>query len=284
MTYVLVNNQIIERQNAHIDMEDRGYNFGDGIYEVIPIYEENIFTINEHLQRFKESALKLEIDLPYDLEVLGQLLIELKKKNDLKNGILYLQMTRGVSPRAHLYERNVKGLITGFCREMTFPVQSKNNGVDVYVTEDIRWLRCDIKTINLLGNIIAKRKAADNKCAEAIMHRNGILTEGSSSNLFIVKNNTIFTHPATNLILNGITRQIVIKLAKEAGISVIEEAFSLQNLTEATEAFITSTTQEITPITTTKGDIEASFSVGDITKQLQQLFYQYVEKNKTETI
>nr|WP_261178898.1 aminotransferase class IV [Anaerobacillus sp. CMMVII] len=100
-------------------------------------------------------------------------------------------MTRGVSPRAHLYERNVEGLITAFCREMPFPVETKKTGINVFVTEDIRWLRCDIKTINLLGNTMVKRKATDNQCHEAIMHRNGTMTEGSSSNLFIVKDKTI---------------------------------------------------------------------------------------------
>ncbi|QOY36089.1 D-amino-acid transaminase [Anaerobacillus isosaccharinicus] len=278
MSFVLLNNQITTRENVKIDMEDRGYNFGDGIYEVIPIYDSKTFSMDEHLQRFEESAAKIEIKLPYDKSLLKRLLNDLKEKNNITNGIIYIQMTRGVSPRAHLYERNVEGLITGFCREMPFPVEQKHSGINVFLTADIRWLRCDIKTINLLGNTMVKRKATDENCHEAIMHRDGTLTEGSSSNLFIVKDKILYTHPATNLILNGITRQKVIKLANENDLTVVEETFTLKQLREADEAFITSTTQEITPITSVFGDIQANFTVGPITKALQQFFKECVEK------
>lgn len=281
MAYVLFNDQVIPREIVKIDMEDRGYNFGDGIYEVVPIYNGEIITMNEHLERFEESAQKLEMSLPYNNETFERLLIQLKEKNNIKDGILYFQMTRGVSPRAHLYERNVEGLITGFAREMAFPVEQKRSGIKVFVTEDIRWLRCDIKTINLLGNTMAKRKAADHLCQEAIMHRNGIMTEGSSSNLFIIKNSTLYTHPATNLILNGITRRIVLKLAKENGYDVVEEAFTTEALKEADEAFITSTSQEITPIVQVTGDVEATFVIGPISQLLQKSFDQYVQKART---
>lgn len=277
MTYVLFNNQITERENVKVDIEDRGYNFGDGIYEVIFVYNGKLFASNEHLQRFVNSAEKLAIKLPYKKELLQTLLNELVSKNSLVTGIIYVQMTRGISARAHLYERNVEGIITGFIQKIDPPLKQKQNGVDVFVTEDIRWLRCDIKSINLLGNTMLKRQAADNQCHEAIMHRNKLVTEGSSSNLFIVKNGTLYTHPATNLILNGITRQIIIKLANQASIPVIEEAFSIEQFKEADEAFISSTIQEITPIVATKGDVLSTFSIGPVTKSLQQLFNDYRE-------
>ncbi|OIJ16855.1 D-amino-acid transaminase [Anaerobacillus alkalilacustris] len=277
MSYVLLNDQIMERENVKIDMEDRGYNFGDGIYEVIPIYNSKLFTLDEHLERFKDSARKLEIKLPYDKNKLEKLLHQLKDANKIVNGIIYVQMTRGVSPRSHLYERDLNGIITGFSREMSFPKRTKQEGIHVFVTEDIRWLRCDIKTINLLGNTMIKRNAFDKQCQEGVMHRNGNITEGSSSNIFIVKNRTLYTHPVTNLILNGITRQLVIQLARENNIQVIEEAISLQQLKGADEAFITSTTQEITPIRNAIGDVDATFQIGEITKTLQQSFNKYVE-------
>ncbi|OIJ16052.1 D-amino-acid transaminase [Anaerobacillus arseniciselenatis] len=278
MSYVLLNNQITERKNVKIDIEDRGYNFGDGIYEVMPIYNKQVFTMEEHLQRFEECAAKLEIKMPFDKATIANLLNELKTKNEITEGIVYIQMTRGVSPRAHLYERNVEGLITAFSRQMVFPKEQQQKGIRVYVTEDIRWLRCDIKTINLLGNTMVKREATDNDCKEAVMHRNGTVTEGSSSNLFIVKNGTIHTHPATNLILNGITRQTVIKLAEQNGYNIVEEAFSLEQLKNADEAFITSTTQEITPIIQAIGEINGTYSIGKLTKMLQNEFTQYVKK------
>lgn len=280
MTYVLFNNQITQRENVKIDIEDRGYNFGDGIYEVIPVYNSKPFASEEHLQRFESSAEKVEIQLPYKKELLQNLLTDLISKNNLVTGILYIQMTRGVFPRAHLYERNAEGLITGFTQKIDFPIEQKQNGIAVLITEDIRWLRCDIKTINLLGNTMLKRQAADNQCHEAIMHRNNLLTEGSSSNLFIIKSGTLYTHPATNLILNGITRQIVIKLASEANIPIKEQAFTLEQLKAADEVFLTSTTQEVTPIVSIKGDLNTTFSIGTVTKTLQQLFEDY---RKTES-
>lgn len=276
MTYVLLNNEITLRENVKIDMEDRGYNFGDGIYEVIPVYNGETFALDEHLQRFKDSAEKLEIEIPYEKKLIEKLLNELVSKNNLLKGILYIQMTRGVSARAHLYERNLGGLITGFAQNVDSPIEQKQNGISVLVAEDIRWLRCDIKSLNLLGNTMLKRQAADNQCHEAIMHRNSLLTEGSSSTLFIVKNATLFTHPATNLILNGITRQIIIKLAHEANIPVNEQAFTLDQLKEADEVFITSTIQEVTPIIATKGDLSTTFSIGTITRTLQRLYDEYV--------
>lgn len=277
MTYALLNNLITEREHVKVDIEDRGYNFGDGIYEVIFIYNGKPFAINEHLQRFEDCAEKLAIKLPYKKELLQNLLNELVSKNNLVTGIIYVQMTRGISARAHLYEPNKEGLITGFTQKIDSPIKQKQNGVDVLVAEDIRWLRCDIKSINLLGNTMLKRQAADNQCHEAIMHRNNLLTEGSSSNLFIVKNGTLYTHPATNLILNGITRQIIIKLAHEASIPVIEQPFSIEQLKEADEVFLSSTIQEITPIVSTKGDLITTFSIGSVTKSLQQLFNAYRE-------
>ncbi|WNF37805.1 D-amino-acid transaminase [Bacillaceae bacterium IKA-2] len=282
MTYVLFNNQITMRENVKIDIEDRGYNFGDGIYEVIPVYNSKPFASEEHLQRFESSAEKLEIKLPYKKELLQSLLTDLIYKNNLVTGILYIQMTRGVFTRAHLYERNVPGLITGLTQKIDFPFEQKQTGIAVFVTEDIRWLRCDIKTINLLGNTMLKRQAADNQCHEAIMYRTTLLTEGSSSNLFIVKDGTLITHPATNLILNGITRQIILKLARQANIPIKEQAFTLEQLKEADEVFLTSTTQEVTPIVSTKGDLKTTFSIGTVTRTLQKLFIDYRETSSGE--
>ncbi|MDR7072335.1 D-amino-acid transaminase [Fictibacillus barbaricus] len=273
-SYVLYHDQIIKNGSIPVDPEDRGYLFGDGIYEVVFVYDSKPFAFDEHFDRFVQSANKLELALPYDIPTFKHLTDELIKKNNVQNGMVYIQMTRGVAPRNHLYERNMQSVVTGYAKSVTLEsiAQSHANGIQTYLTEDIRWLRCDIKSLNLLGNVMAKRKAADYDCQEAIQHREGMVTEGSSSNVFIVKNGTLQTHPASNLILNGITRQIVLQVAKELQIPILEEAFLIDDLLGADEVFITSTTMEVTPVVKLKGQQEQSYKIGPVTSELQKHF------------
>lgn len=268
--FVLYDDKIVDRDQVSIDMEDRGYNFGDGIYEVVYIYGGKPFSMKEHYARFADSAAKLEMKLPYTIETMTELSERLIEKNKIHNGIIYIQMTRGASSRNHLYEREAACLITGFARKMDPPEMAQQNGIKTYLTDDIRWLRCDIKSLNLLGNTMAKRAAADHDCTEAILHREGTCTEGSSSNLFIVKDKTLYTHPATNLILNGITRQHILSIAREAGMSVKEQTFTTEELIIADEVFISSTTMEIAPVISIEGQKSGVFSIGTVTRLLQE--------------
>lgn len=279
--YVLYHDQIIKDGSIPVDPEDRGYLFGDGIYEVVFVYDKKTFAFKEHFARFEQSAKKLELAMPYDVSTFKKLTDELISKNNIENGMVYIQMTRGVAPRNHLYERNMQSVVTGFAKSVSLEniAKSQASGISTYLTEDIRWLRCDIKSLNLLGNVMAKRKAADFDCQEAIQHRDGTVTEGSSSNVFIVKNGTLKTHPSTNLILNGITRQIVITLALEDGISVLEEAFSVDDLLNADEVFITSTTMEVTPVTKLLGSENQTYDIGPVTLKLQDHFKRQIKKN-----
>lgn len=265
---------IVPENEAVIQPNDRSYHFGDGVYEVIRVYKSGPFELEAHWDRLFESAQKLDIQLAVASDELTQLTTQLIEKNQLTDGCVYVQVSRGASPRNHLYTREESPIITGFTMEA--PASKQQEGIHAWVTDDIRWLRCDIKTVNLLGNIMAKREAADGHCQEAIMHRDGMVTEGSSSNLFLVNDGILYTHPASNLILNGITRQVVIRLAKEAGIEVIEEAFPKEVLIHAEEAFITSTTSEITPIVEFKGQITAQIPIGPVTKKLQEQFSKFI--------
>ncbi|MGA4720067.1 D-amino-acid transaminase [Fictibacillus nanhaiensis] len=280
-SYVLYHDQIIKDGSIPVDPEDRGYLFGDGIYEVVFVYDKKPFAFKEHFARFEQSAKKLELAMPYDVSTFKKLTDELISKNNIENGMVYIQMTRGVAPRNHLYERNMQSVVTGFAKSVSLEniAESQARGISTYLTEDIRWLRCDIKSLNLLGNVMAKRKAADFDCQEAIQHRDGTVTEGSSSNVFIVKNGTLKTHPSTNLILNGITRQIVIKLAQQNEISVLEEAFSVDDLLNADEVFITSTTMEVTPVTKLVGRESRSYDIGPVTLKLQDDFKKQIIVN-----
>lgn len=244
---MLFNDSMIERTNI-VDIEDRGYQFGDGIYEVIGVYEGRTFLLDEHLQRLQRSASELRISLPYTLENLKAKLNELVKVNELNEGVIYLQVTRGTAERWHQFPENTRPNLVAYTKEEEVMTELEESGAKAVLTEDIRWLRCDIKTLNLLPNVLAKQKAIENGAVEAIMHRGNIVTEGSASNVFIVKDGTVYTHPANNYILNGITRQKVLEICRKNKIAVHEETFTVDDLFQADEVFITATKLDIIPI------------------------------------
>ncbi|WP_264738808.1 D-amino-acid transaminase [Cytobacillus firmus] len=279
MEYVILNGDLIERSEAKVDIEDRGYQFGDGVYEVIRVYNGKMFTADEHLERLLESGKKIELNIPYSSEQLKQMLAEMIERNNLELGIVYMQFSRGTSPRNHAYPgADVTPVLTAYTRETSRPVESMRNGVKASLIEDIRWLRCDIKSLNLLGNIMAKQKAAQSGCFEAIQHRGDTVTEGSSSNIAIIKDGTLYTHPATNLILNGITRRKINEICRENGVALEESAFTKEDLLDADEVFMSSTSAEITPITEIEGKQIGNGSPGPITNKLQNLFEEAIEK------
>src|SRR5690625_1071941 len=245
---ILINEMFEEQDKVHINIEDRGYQFGDGIYEVIRVYNVNCFKLDAHLQRLQQSAKYIELKLPYSIVEIKNKLIKLLNKNNLRNGHIYLQVTRGVAPRTHHFPNDSSAVLIAYTQERERPIQKMKLGISAITTEDIRWHRCDIKSLNLLGNVLAKQKAKEQDCDEAILHRDNIVTEGSSTNVFIVKGRKLYTHPVNNYILNGITRNVVIQLALDNHLSVIEEEFTMNDLFKADEIFITSTTIEITPI------------------------------------
>lgn len=279
MKFAILNGQIIERSEARVDVEDRGYQFGDGVYEVIRVYNGKMFTANEHLNRFVKSSASIGITLPYTIEQLTQLLEELKEKNNLQLGTIYLQITRGVAPRNHPFPtEEVVPTIVAYTKEVGRPVENLAAGVTTILTEDIRWLRCDIKSLNLLANLLAKQKAYEEGCFEAIQHRGQDITEGSSSNIFIVKNGTVMTHQSDNLILKGITKDVILNLCLKNNIPVEERTFTLDELAYADEVFLASTTTEVMPIIAINGKKAGNGQPGPVTRKLQDLFIQEIER------
>ncbi|WP_200411513.1 D-amino-acid transaminase [Virgibacillus salexigens] len=273
MGKVLYNQQFVERSKL-IDIEDRGYQFGDGIYEVIGVYDEAFFLLDEHLQRLKRSAKEIQLSLPYELTELKEKLVELVSLNELTDGVVYLQITRGEAERWHHFpHESVTPILIAYTKiEETLDEASKN-GASAVLTEDIRWLRCDIKTLNLLPNVIAKQKAVENNAVEAILHRGDVITEASASNVFMVKDGKVFTHPANNYILNGITRQKVLELCDKLQITVQEEAFTIHDLLAADELFITATKLDIVPIIQVDNQPIGSEIPGETTKKIIQAFH-----------
>jgi D-alanine transaminase len=273
---ILVQDQLMEQSNLHIEMEDRGYQFGDGIYEVIRVYDGRFFGMEEHLTRLERSAKEILMKLPYPKDLLKKRLEELVKANNIKDGQVYLQITRGVAERTHHFPDDPNGVLVAYTKEAQRPLNKMQAGINVLTMEDIRWLRCDIKSLNLLGNVLSKQKAKEAGCEEAILVRDDIVTEGSSSNVLIVKDGELWTHPANNLILNGITRNMVIELAEQSGMRVHEKTFTQENLMNADEVMITSTTMEISPVVTIDGKNVGDGTPGIATRKLQEKFNQRI--------
>ncbi len=277
---ILVQDQLMEQSKLHIEMEDRGYQFGDGIYEVIRIYDGHFFGMDEHLVRLQRSANEIQMQLPFSLDMLKERLVELAAANSLKDGQVYLQITRGVAERTHHFPDHASGVLVAYTKEAPRPLNKMQDGISVITTEDIRWLRCDIKSLNLLGNVLSKQKAKDAGCDEAILIRDGIVTEGSSSNVFIVKNNELYTHPANNYILNGITRNVLIEISGQSDINVNEKTFTKDELMNADEVIITSTTMEVSPVVIIDGKQVGDGKPGPVTKKLQEKFNDRIQQNQ----
>ncbi|WP_377889121.1 D-amino-acid transaminase [Alkalihalobacillus sp. R86527] len=267
---ILLNGEIISKENASINIEDRGYQFGDGVYEVIRIYNGSFFELDGHFDRLKRSASEIHIELPFDRTTFHTKVNELRSVNHVENGHLYMQVSRGVAPRNHPFPAKSEPVVVGYTTE--YATNETPAPGRAMFTEDIRWLRCDIKSLNLLGNVLAKEESKKQGYDEAIFHRGETVTEGSSTNVFIVKDQTLYTHPANHYILDGITRRAILDVAKDAGIPIKENPFTKTQLLESDEVFISSTTQEVRPIIEVSGNTIGTGRMGDVTAILQKAF------------
>lgn len=274
---VLFNREILEKSEVTIDMEDRGYQFGDGVYEVVNVYNGIAFTLVEHVDRLYRSAEEIRLNIPIEREEVKQLIVRLINENNVKNGSIYLQITRGVAPRKHQYDSKIKPLLVAYPLPFSDISNVQQQGVKAITAEDLRWLRCDIKSLNLLYNIMIKQEAHEKGAYEAILLRDDQVTEGSSSNIFIVKDDTIYTHPANNFILNGITRIKLLQLFHQKEWKVKEQPVSKQFLMSADEVFLTSTTNEVVPITTIDEVKINDGKPGSFTRKIQQAFTELVK-------
>lgn len=269
---MLFNDQIIERDNI-INIEDRGYQFGDGIYEVIGVYDGKAFMLDEHMERLKRSAREVQLALPYSVGQLKNKLIDLVAINELDEGIIYMQVSRGSASREHYFPAaDVSPITVAYTRAEERMSETENQGATAVLTEDIRWLRCDIKTLNLLPNVLAKQKAVENNAIEAILHRGDTVTEASASNVFIVRDGELFTHPANNYILNGITRKKVMQLCETLGIKVNEKTFTVDDMLQADEVFITATKLDVIPILKIDNHSIGKETPGETTLKILQAF------------
>ena len=272
MEWILHNDEFIQEDELKISKEDRGYQFGDGIYEVIRVYGGSLYTAKEHIDRFYDSAEKVKIVVPFTKDVFHKMMYDLVEKNEITNGQVYVQITRGSYVRQHQFPANSSPVIVAYTKTVERPLELMENGVRAKFIEDMRWLRCDIKSLNLLGNVMAKQEAYDNGCYEAVLHRGEIITEGSSSNMYGIKENVLYTHPATNLILDGITRRTILELCEELEIRVHQTPMTKDQALRMDEFFMSSTTAEIIPLTEIDGSKIGDGTRGALTEKLQKAF------------
>lgn len=266
------NGEFLPLSDVTISPLDRGFIFGDGVYEVIPVYRRNAFRLDAHLQRLDNSLSAIRLDNPYSIEQWRDILNQLIEKNESDEQSLYIQVTRGVAERDHAFPAT--GAATVFVMSKPLPA-SQQDAVKAITLQDIRWQWCHIKSTALLGNLLLRQQAIDAGCQEAILLRNGVLTEGAASNVFIVKNNKILTPKKNKQILAGITRDIVIELAQDNHIDIIETEISELELLNADEIWVTSSTKEVAPVIELNGKLINNGEVGPICLTMQGLFNQF---------
>lgn len=251
MNISFFNGNFLPHGEICISPDDRGFLFADGVYEVVRWYGKQFLDIESHAKRLKRSLGELRIDW-HEADTFPSIAEELVRLNDLrgKQALVYLQVTRGAAIRTHSFPSPpVTPTVYASASEKKISNKGKGPGINVMLTDDIRWNRCDIKSVALLPNTIGFQEALDNNMQECVFARNGIITECSHSNIFFVIGDTLYTHPESNYILAGITRKSILRIAGEIGIKVKEEAVRADDLHRIHEAFIASTSFEITPVT-----------------------------------
>lgn len=246
MSIVYLNGEFIPKDKAFISVNDRGFLFGDAIYEVIPVFNSKVFRLQEHLERLDSSLKKIYMDNPLADDEWEAIFSELINKNQLSNSSIYLQVTRGVSERDHAIDLPEHPTIYAFIK--TIPDYQHGEGISAITHEDIRWGQCDIKATTLLPTIILRHKAKEQDAKEAILYRDNIVTEGAATNVFVIKNNNIYTPTQDKRILPGVTRNLIIELLTDSDSPVIVKDISLDELKTADEVWVSSSTWEIVPI------------------------------------
>ncbi len=271
-----VNGIFMPQDHAMVKMEDRGYQFGDGAYEVIYFKDLHLVDSIPHIERLYKSLSAIKIQLDISTQAMILKIKELIRQNKYTEGFVYLQVTRGISPRDHVYPEGLKPVLTMSVKKITY---QHHSGVDVFTEPDLRWQRNDVKSIALLGNVLAKNAAAQQKGFEAwLVDKDGYITEASAANAWIVdKNKTVITTPISNQILCGITRQRLLKIMNDNGIKYQERKFTETETREASEAFLTSSTKAVVPVCKINGKKIGTGEPGPIVKQLQNLYLKFVD-------
>lgn len=274
-----VNGRVMPLWDVRISPLDRGFLFGDAVYEVLRVYGGRVWLEKEHFGRLRHSLEAIRLS-GVDLEQLRQRMEETLAQSKVEEGIIYIQITRGSGPRSHPFPANTVPLELLYVQPFDDPyVEARQKGASVVTRPDIRWDRCDIKSTNLLANVLVIQEAAEAGCKEALFYLpDGTLTEGTHTNLFGVRGGKLVTAPRTNEILPGITRGFIVGLAKQARVPVDEHKLHRERLDEVAELFISGTTSEIVPVVQVDGAAVGDGQPGPITRRLQEAYQRAIQK------
>jgi len=270
---VYLNGQYLPLADAKVSVMDRGFLFGDGIYEVIPSYSGSLFHFQDHMKRLENSLSSIRLANPHDraqwLEILTPLL------DTGLDQYIYLQITRGIdSKRDHTFPEKVTPTVFAMCSNIV-PLANLDSGVKAISVDDSRWELCNVKATTLLANILLRQQAVEKGCAEAILVKDGYVTEGAASNIFAVIDGILITPPQGSEILPGITRNVILEIARENNIPYSEDIISLDALKTASEIWLTSSTREIVPVVQLDNETIANGKPGPIWRIMNQLFQAY---------
>ena len=275
-----VNGLYVPHHEAAVHIEDRGYQFADGVYEVFAIHKGKMVGEKGHMGRLEHSLSELRIDWPMSPRALAVIIREMARRNRVQDGMVYLQITRGVAPRDHPFPEDTESaLVLTARRTPPLDKEALRHGVGVITIPDIRWKRHDIKSVSLLPNILGKQQAREAGAYEAWMvDDNTMVSEGTSTNAWIVtKDGALVTHNASHAILNGITRLSILEAAAEAGLDFEERPFSVDEAMQAKEAFVTSSTSHLKAVTSIDGQSIGNGHVGEMTSRLLDLYVDFIE-------
>lgn len=267
------NGRFTTTEERVVGVEDRGFQFGDAVYEVFKFVNRRPIFLIDHYRRMEHGLREIDIPTPWSEQEFAGMIGDLLERTAFSDGIVYVQVTRGESERAHFYPPGMKATALAYSRRFRFPdTARKERGIRVITVPDLRWKQCQVKSVNLLPNALAKRRAQKAECDEALLIGEGIVREGASSNFFAVRGGKVITHPLDEHILPGVVRDRVIGLALGAKIRVDERPLRETELFDLEEAFITSTTMGVMPVAEIDGRVIRNSRGGEITTRLQALF------------
>jgi len=276
---VFLNGKFLPLEQAMVPVLDRGFIFGDGVYELIPVYSRAPFRMDEHLARLERSLASVQIKNPYAREKWREIILQLVAKQPWEDQGIYFQVTRGVAKRDHAFPPGVQPTVFIMANPLVNPPQELvQQGASAVTAVDNRWLRCDIKSISLLGNVLARQVSADAGAQETILFRDGKLTEASASNVFIVRRGVLLSPPKSNLILPGITYDVVTEIAQTAKIPLEFRDVSEAEVRGADEVWVTSSSKEILAIVTLDGKPVGDGKPGPLFKRAYQLYQEFKAK------
>jgi len=276
---VFLNGKYMPVEDARIPVLDRGFIFGDGVYELIPVYSRVPFRMDEHLARLERSLAAVQIRNPYGRAEWGEIVLQVVARQPFEDQGVYMQVTRGVARRDHAFPKDVAPTVFVMSNPLVNPPQALvANGAAAVSAVDDRWLHCDIKSISLIGNCLLRQVSADAGAAETILFRDGKLTEASASNVFVVRDGVILAPPKSNLILPGITYDVVTEIAQAAGLPLEFRDVSEAEVRGADEIWVTSSSKEVLAIVTLDGRPVAGGKPGPLFQRVYALYQEFKQK------